>query len=309
MPSFKAFLEAKPVIKQIDGGYSVDGKEFIGQEHEDLVDEAKEMAYATGKRWEDVLANIRKVDEEAKSQKLLAVVYGGRFQPFHQGHYGVWLNLVKDFEKSQCWIATSNKVNFTPEDGKVSPLNFAEKKNLITELYGIPDDRVIECANPTFVPKEVLALYKGPTVLLIVVGDKDVSRYKDSKYFKPWPVKAGQPVSWKHFQEKAELVNGDAGSTSYYLVDKSRRLAGVSGTSVREDLLALQDDASGLKAEFKRVFGKWDPEVCRMLMSKLKQIKKPKPKKEKKNAKPSPEPSTSSEKSRSAGRSSEKPAP
>lgn len=276
--SFKTFLEAKPIVKKIDGGYSINGKEYVGEQYEDLVDEAKEIAYGTSKRWEDILLTICPEEQldESQDSKMLAVVYGGRFQPFHQGHYGVWLDLNKQFKKSQVWIATSNKTNFTPEAGKISPLNFAEKKNLITELYGIPDDKVIECANPTFVPKEVLALYKGPTVLVIVVGSKDVSRYKDSKYFKPWPMKGDRPMSWDQFKDKAELVNGDESSTSYYIVNSSQRLPGVTGSNVRDNLLALQDDHTGLKKEFKRVFGKWDSEVCRMLMSKLKQIKQPK---------------------------------
>ncbi len=40
------------------GGYKVDGVAFIGEEFEMLVDEAKEIAYATGRAIEDVLANI-----------------------------------------------------------------------------------------------------------------------------------------------------------------------------------------------------------------------------------------------------------
>lgn len=40
------------------GGYSVDGVQFLGEEFEALVDEAKEMAYATGRQVEEVLAKI-----------------------------------------------------------------------------------------------------------------------------------------------------------------------------------------------------------------------------------------------------------
>ncbi|MDP2759911.1 MAG: hypothetical protein Q8O64_05825 [Sideroxyarcus sp.] len=40
------------------GGYSINGKPFIGDEHEALVDEARGIAYATGRKVEDVLVQI-----------------------------------------------------------------------------------------------------------------------------------------------------------------------------------------------------------------------------------------------------------
>jgi hypothetical protein len=40
------------------GGYSVNGKEYIGDEHEAIVDEAKQMAYSTGRNVEDVIRHI-----------------------------------------------------------------------------------------------------------------------------------------------------------------------------------------------------------------------------------------------------------
>lgn len=40
------------------GGYCINGKRFIGDEYEALVGEAKQMAYATGRKIEDVLIQI-----------------------------------------------------------------------------------------------------------------------------------------------------------------------------------------------------------------------------------------------------------
>lgn len=209
---------------------------------------------------------------ELKNEKMLAVVYGGRFQPFHKGHYGVWLELTKQFNKHQVWIATSNKTSFNSKEDDVSPLNFAEKQELITQLYSIKPDSIINCANPAFSPKEVLEQYKGPTVLVLVVGKKDAARYQDNKFFAPWPMKHGRPVSWGSFKEEAKPINGDEQSTTYYLINDSELLPGVSGTKVRAKLLEVIDDESALKHEFKHFFGKWDPEIARMLTAKLKQI-------------------------------------
>lgn len=40
------------------GGYSINGNRFIGDEHESLVDEAKQIAYASDREVEDVLIKI-----------------------------------------------------------------------------------------------------------------------------------------------------------------------------------------------------------------------------------------------------------
>lgn len=40
------------------GGYSVNGKRYVGDEHEALVDEANQIAYATARTVEDVLLQI-----------------------------------------------------------------------------------------------------------------------------------------------------------------------------------------------------------------------------------------------------------
>ena len=39
------------------------------------------------------------------------VVYAGRFQPFHKGHYLTYMHLVKTFGKNNVYIGTSNKTD------------------------------------------------------------------------------------------------------------------------------------------------------------------------------------------------------
>jgi hypothetical protein len=64
-PPMQAIKESQ--VKQVNGksarepgGYSIDGEEFISDEAEALVDHAKEVAYNTGKRWQDVLLTMHK---------------------------------------------------------------------------------------------------------------------------------------------------------------------------------------------------------------------------------------------------------
>lgn len=51
-------FEAGEKVMQVDGGYSINGCEYVSDEAEALVDEAKQMAYDAGKKWQDVLLSI-----------------------------------------------------------------------------------------------------------------------------------------------------------------------------------------------------------------------------------------------------------
>lgn len=44
------------------GGYSINGKQYVGDEHEALVDEAKQLAYSTGRKIEEILIQLAPVD-------------------------------------------------------------------------------------------------------------------------------------------------------------------------------------------------------------------------------------------------------
>ena len=59
--------------------------------------------------------------------KDTVVVYVGRFQPKHKGHYLVYKHLTQKFGKKNVFIGTSNKT----EKGR-SQFNFKEKKQIMT---------------------------------------------------------------------------------------------------------------------------------------------------------------------------------
>lgn len=217
---------------------------------------------------------------EKLERKLPAVIYGGRFQPFHRGHYTVYKRLCKAFGSESVWIATSNKTNFDPAKGDVSPLTFEERKEVMVRLYDIDSDHVVQCKNPTFSPVEILNLYKGPTVCIMVVGSKDLDRYRSSKYFERYPTtKQGKPASFEKESPDLFAVNDEINGTMYYVVSDSH-VGHLSGTKVREALIkaAEAENDDRVKSLFKEFFGKYDETIAEMLFSKLNQVKKPKPK-------------------------------
>ena len=86
--------------------------------------------------------------EAAKIDKVV-VVYSGRFQPFHRGHYATYEHLVKKFGKDNVYVATSNVT-----DSKKSPFGFKEKKAIMQKMFGIPSNKIVQIKNP-YAPEEI----------------------------------------------------------------------------------------------------------------------------------------------------------
>lgn len=222
--------------------------------------------------------------------RLLAVVYGGRFQPFHKGHYAVYQELCKQFGKGAVWIATSNKTNFNPANGDISPFTFDERMEIMTQMFGISPDKVVKCKNPAFAPHEVLELYKAPVVCVMIAGDKDVDRYSKSESYNPYPLKGGKPVSFSSAGSTLQTATGDP-AMFYYHVSHARN-GSQSGTTIRQAFIDAGDDKAKQVSAFKQFYGKQvDDDVLDLIVSKIKMIQEPeekKPKKAKAKAEPKP---------------------
>lgn len=209
-------------------------------------------------------------DQEEKNEKLLAVVYGGRFEPFHKGHFQVYKHLKHVFGSESVWIATSDKTNFSKTNGDISPFNFQEKKELMLRLFRMEEDKIVKCSNPAFNPREIFERYDhAPLVYVAVVGEKDVERYKSAKFFKPYPEMNGHPLPFNEAKEGMSTLDQKVG---YYLPVK-KQSGGISGTEVREKLLEAADDEHQLHTLFKEFFGHYDEVAKDLIISKLKEVK------------------------------------
>lgn len=103
------------------------------------------------------------------TEREMLVVYPGRFQPWHKGHYAVYNYLVNEFGRDSVYIASSNKV-----DPPRSPFNFSEKTQLM-QLTGVPLDRVVETRDP-YRALEITQRYNPKTtVLIFAVSEKDMA--------------------------------------------------------------------------------------------------------------------------------------
>jgi len=185
--------------------------------------------------------------EAAKIDKVI-VVYSGRFQPFHKGHYATYDNLVRKFGKDSVYIGTSNVT-----DSKKSPFNFREKKVIMTTMFGIPSNKIVSIKNP-YAPEEILNKYDEDTTgLIVVVGEKDENRLS-GKYFTPYKGKVTQP-----YLDKGYVYASPSTSNP------------ISGTDVRYWLSA--GSAADRKKNFTKAYPKFDEQIFKLITLKLKSLK------------------------------------
>jgi len=185
---------------------------------------------------------------EAAGMDKVVVVYSGRFQPFHKGHYATYDHLVKKFGKDSVYIGTSNST-----DSKKSPFNFKEKKVIMTQMFGIPSNKIVNVKNP-YAPEEILNKFDSDTTgFITVVGEKDASRLS-GKYFKP-------------YKNKVDTGYLDRG----YVYAAPAQPNPISGTDVRYWLSA--GNAADRKKGFLKAYPKFDDNVFKLITLKLKSLK------------------------------------
>ena len=190
---------------------------------------------------------------EAVSVNKVVVVYAGRFQPFHRGHFATYTHLVKKFGKDNVFIGTSNKT-----DNQKSPFNFKEKKEIMTTMFGIPSNKIVEIKNP-YRPTEILGKFNEETTAFItVVGEKDEMRL-GGNYFQKW-------------NNKTELEGyRDKG---YVYVSPAQPNA-ISGTDVRNNLGKNVDDNTKLDFFSKRAYPKFNKKIYHLITKKLSESYEP----------------------------------
>ena len=176
--------------------------------------------------------------------KKTVVVYAGRFQPFHQGHFKTYQKLVSKFGANNVYIGTSNVTN-----NDKSPFNFNEKVKIMTKMFGIPSNKIVNVSNP-YAPKEILTKFDDKTTAYIAaVGQKDADRLA-GKYFKPFKGKTGYGY-------------GEIG----YVYPVPAETNAISGTDVRSWLGSGDDETK--KKGFLKAYPKFDKDIFNMITGKL----------------------------------------
>ena len=181
-------------------------------------------------------------------KKTIIVVYAGRFQPFHKGHYATYAHLVSKFGKENVFIGTSNK-----SSGPKDPFNFLEKKKIMTTMFGVRPNKIVQVKNP-YNPTEILKKFPDETTAFVtVVGEKDAARL-GGKYFKKFHSGDGFKPAFGYKDH------------GYVYVSPSQKNP-ISGTDVRNWLSKGSD--SQKKAGFKKAYPQWNQEIFNMISKRL----------------------------------------
>lgn len=130
-----------------------------------------------------------------QNKPKIVVTYPGRFQPFHQGHAGVFAQLQKKFGRDSVYILTSNDTSSAK-----SPFNFSDKYQLMTAA-GVPGDKIIETNQMYKLPDSIDATN---TIFITAVGAPDADRLNPDTFTK------------RDQKDKDGNVTKPAGSPSYY---------------------------------------------------------------------------------------------
>jgi cytidyltransferase-like protein len=196
-------------------------------------------------------------EEQNNNTTETCVIYGGRFQPMHPGHFEVVKSLEKTFGGSSVVIATSNRVEDDPNAKDYSPFNFDEKRKIIETLFH-PECPITMCKNPTFSPTEITSHMNRDAAVILVVSEKDQERYGNkSEWYLPLPenYKAGDSL----------LSFPKTGKSYYYVI--SMKEDGLSATSVRAGI--GQENENKARSYFKRIYKSDNKNIFDLMRSKL----------------------------------------
>lgn len=211
--------------------------------------------------------------EKKSAGQSPVVVYPGRFQPFHAGHYSVYKDLVDKYGKDNVFIGTSDKT-----DNVKSPFNFNEKQTIMSKMFNIPTDKIVQVKSP-YSPQEILSKFPENTPFITAFSEKDAERLgSGSKYFKPLP-------------KQSEKL-GNYRDTGYFTIAPEFQLdvdgQNISGTTVRAVLGDKNRSDQDKKKIFTAMYGKFDPQIFDLVTKKLATVGSEPPKAPKKTAKVEP---------------------
>lgn len=201
------------------------------------------------------------------SKKNVVVFYGGRFQPMHKGHFELYNSLVKKFGKDNVYLATklSKEAEKKHEKGDFSkdPLTFEEKVKVITEMFGIAKDHIVN-SDPYRPDLSLIKRDPKKTSVVLAFSDKDAGRLIPGKVMQPYPKDDSElePL-WQGTEEEPK--------TRMYYITMPVNFEGMSASDFRA-ILIKNGNGEETKNAFNQFFGSSadkHPNILKLLLKKL----------------------------------------
>jgi len=179
------------------------------------------------------------------------VIYGGKFQPFHKGHYEIYQKLVKEFGEENVFISTQdiNKNRLKQKDYKENHIfTFDEKVLIMNTMFNIPNKQIICVKRTPYLPSWKEIPVEGSDYALITIcGSKDSERFN------------GLGNDSITMQEYKPGINLQSCLTHkyYYILDNDD--VHMSATEVRNYF--RENDEKHKIEFFKDIYGKFNQEI------------------------------------------------
>lgn len=194
---------------------------------------------------------MRYTDLLEEQAKQITVVYGGRFQPMHAGHYALYSKLAQEFGADNVFIATmfGKKQQAAHAAGNYGsdPFTFEEKAYIIKKMFGISN-----VVNTSPYQPDLSKMGRNPETSAVVLAfsAKDAGRLKTGGVLHPMP------------QDKKSLETYfENGSTHRaYIKEMPIEKGGMSATDFRT-AMASNSPAEEKQKTFVEFFGKFDQEI------------------------------------------------
>ena len=189
----------------------------------------------------------------------VAVFYGGRFQPMHQGHFTLYKKLTSEFGSGNVFIATTfgQKQQAMHAAGNYStdPFTFDEKQAIMGKMFGIPSNHVLN-TQPYKPDVKLAGRDPNSTAIVLVFSAKDTGRLGASPNVLPYP------------ERDEELL--PAASGKVYYIEMPIEQGGMSATDFRNTMSSDQPQEEKAQV-FKQFFGKFDEDIFKFIEDRLKQ--------------------------------------
>jgi len=188
--------------------------------------------------------------------KDIAVFYGGRFQPMHQGHYQLYQQLTNKFGSDNVYIATTfgqkqQKMHATG-DYSSDPFTFEEKTQIASRMFNI-NPGVFVNTQPYRPDLSKVGRNPDSTAVILAFSEKDAGRLSTGNALRELP------------QDLSTLEPASSGIA--YFVTMPVNQGGMSATDFRK-IMATADDQQKHDA-FIKFFGKFDPAVFNFIQERL----------------------------------------
>ena len=194
----------------------------------------------------------RQINEQKEDMDIVAV-FSGRFQPFHRGHYKVYEHLSDRFGRNNTYIGTSGKV-----DPPRSPFTFRQKKKIITGLFDVPHENVVEVKSP-YAPEEILDQYDpDSTAYVAAVSEKDKGRLLGGGYFSEYPPED----EFEGYEEAGYVYTTPMAGFTF-------RGQEISGTRVREAFRSGDIPEEEKKEFFRYIYGTFNQKIYDLMTKRL----------------------------------------